>query len=77
LVPADIMPSAPAKCAPATRVCHWEEIQGARVKGRVMSHKIWVCEFPYRTMRRDGPGAECTDCPVFHQMQEQKAREAR
>ena len=72
------MPSAPTKCAPATRVCHWEEIQGARVKGGIADERrLAGLEFPYRTMRRDGPGAECTDCPVFHEMQEQKARQAR
>jgi hypothetical protein len=73
------MPTTPLKSAPRsaqTRTCHWEEIQGARVKGRVSCHKIWICEYPYRTMRRDGPGADCTDCPVWHEMQEQKAREA-
>jgi hypothetical protein len=41
-----------------------------------MSHKIWICQHPYPTMRRDGPGADCTDCPVWQEMQQQKARDA-
>ena len=63
-----------ATCKPA-RVCHWEEIQGARVKGRVTTTKIWICEFPYRTMRRHGPSDDCSDCPVWQAQQEEKARE--
>ena len=71
---ADAMPTTPAKCVPA-KTCRWEEIQGARVKGRVTSTKIWICEYPYRTMRRHGPSDDCTDCPVFHQMKQDKERE--
>jgi hypothetical protein len=68
------MPTTPAKCAPATRACRWEEIQGGRVKGRVTSTKIWICEYPYRTMRRNGPSEDCTDCPVYHALQQEKER---
>ena len=59
----------------ATRTCRWEEIRGARVKGGVISTKIWICEYPYRTMRRNGPSDDCTDCPVYHEVQQQKERE--
>lgn len=24
---------------------------------------VWICEYPYRTVRLTGPGAECADCP--------------
>jgi hypothetical protein len=67
------MPTTPTKCTTA-HTCHWEEIQGARVKGRIASTKVWVCEFPYRTMRRNGPSADCTDCPVFQEQQQEKER---
>jgi hypothetical protein len=64
-----------AKCAPARLKCRWEEIQGARVKGKVMTHKIWICEYPYRTMRRNGPSDDCSDCPVWHEMQDHKTHD--
>ena len=70
------MPTTPAKCTPA-RACRWEEIQGARVKGRVTTTKIWICEYPYRTMRRNGPSDDCSDCPVrqAQQREEERARQ--
>jgi len=64
----------PTHAKPLARTCHWEDIQGARVKGRVMTSRVWVCEYPYRTMRRHGPGEECSDCPVWHEMQLEKER---
>jgi hypothetical protein len=30
---------------------------------------VWVCEYPYRTMRLDGPSRECEDCPVWRERQ--------
>lgn len=30
---------------------------------------VWICEYPYRTMRLDGPNAEdCGDCPLWRAM---------
>jgi hypothetical protein len=28
---------------------------------------VWVCEYPYRTLRRHGPSRECEDCPVWRE----------
>jgi len=67
------MPPTSTACT-ATRTCRWEEIQGGRVKGRVVSTKIWICEYPYRTMRRSGPGEECSDCPVYQAQRQEKER---
>lgn len=64
----------PANCTPA-KACRWEEIQGARVKGRIASTKIWICEYPYRTMRRHGPSEDCTDCPVYQAQLKEKEQQ--
>ena len=39
---------------------------------------VWICEYPYRTMRLSGPSSDCGDCPVWRQMQrEQRASDLR
>ena len=30
---------------------------------------VWICEYPYRTIRVEGPSEDCADCPVWRQMQ--------
>jgi len=30
---------------------------------------VWVCEYPYRTLRLNGPSRECDDCPVWRERQ--------
>jgi hypothetical protein len=30
---------------------------------------VWVCEYPYRTIRMSGPSADCSDCPVWRELQ--------
>jgi hypothetical protein len=30
---------------------------------------VWICEYPYHTMRLVGPSAECEDCPVWQELQ--------
>jgi hypothetical protein len=39
---------------------------------------VWICEYPYRTMRASGPSIECEGCPVWEELQEtrQQARRA-
>jgi hypothetical protein len=33
------------------------------------STAVWICEYPYRTMRAGGPSQEdCGDCPIFKAM---------
>jgi hypothetical protein len=38
---------------------------------------VWICEYPYRTMRAAGPSAECGDCPVWRRLQDQRAAATR
>jgi hypothetical protein len=33
------------------------------------STSVWICEYPYPTMRLSGPSAECGDCPVWAEIQ--------
>jgi hypothetical protein len=28
---------------------------------------VWVCGYPYRTLRLDGPSRDCGDCPVWRE----------
>jgi hypothetical protein len=42
--------------------CHLAHVAGPE---RRSSTAIWICEYPYRTMRASGPSSECGDCPVW------------
>jgi hypothetical protein len=42
-----------------TRQCHWAFVDGPRGTKPV---RVWICEFPYRTIRRDGPDPDCEGC---------------
>jgi hypothetical protein len=55
--------------------CHWTQIDGVRVGGRATSSRVWICEYPYRTMRSEGPGADCADCPIWEARQRDQSRE--
>jgi len=37
---------------------------------------VWVCEYPYRTLRLNGPSRECDDCPVWRERQRAKLEAA-
>lgn len=40
--------------------------------------KVWICEYPYPTMREDGPSEECDGCPIWEEQQrEARAAESR
>lgn len=43
------------------RSCHWEVIQGPRHDGRAPATVVWICEYPYRTIRV-GPSDDCESC---------------
>jgi len=38
---------------------------------------VWICEYPYRTMRMAGPSSECGDCPVWRAMELRRQTGAR
>ena len=37
--------------------------------GQQLSTAVWICEYPYRTMRMEGPSSDCADCPVWFEIQ--------
>jgi hypothetical protein len=37
--------------------------------GQAVSTAVWICEYPYRTIRATGPSEDCSDCPVWRDMQ--------
>ena len=43
--------------------CHLAHLPGPR--GQATHTAVWICEYPYPTMRSSGPSAECGDCPVW------------
>ncbi len=43
--------------------CHWSLISGPARAGRTIQTPVWVCEYPFRTLRPLGPGLDCLDCP--------------
>jgi hypothetical protein len=54
-------PGVPAGSNARDHVCHWDSIPSARnPKIRTV---VWICEYPYRTMRLSGPDEDCEDCP--------------
>jgi hypothetical protein len=46
-------------------LCHWGHIDGPRVDDRATPMTVWICEYPYRTIRLDGPDAGCAGCPLW------------
>jgi hypothetical protein len=53
--------------APSHPVCHLAHIQGPGGQTAVAT-AVWICEYPYRTIRLSGPSPECGDCPVWQEM---------
>jgi hypothetical protein len=47
--------------------CHLSHVSGPSPAAARTA--VWICEYPYRTMRMEGPSSEeCGDCPVFQAM---------
>lgn len=42
--------------------CHLAHVAGPH---RHSTTAIWICEYPYRTMRATGPSSDCGECPVW------------
>ena len=53
--------------------CHLAHIAAPQ---RNSSTAIWICEYPYRTMRATGPSSECGDCPVWQAMLRRRGTDA-
>ena len=48
--------------------CHLSHIPGPGRNGAAQT-PVWICEYPYRTIRVKGPSSEeCGDCPAFRGM---------
>jgi hypothetical protein len=54
-------------------VCHMGHVPGPAA-GHATA--VWICEYPYRTMRLAGPSADCGDCPVWRELEDARARAA-
>ena len=37
--------------------------------GARLGQFVWICEYPYRTMRLEGPSSDCHDCPVWREIE--------
>ncbi len=49
--------------------CHLGHVNRKDSEGHTRSTAVWICEYPYRTMRMEGPSSDCSDCPVWFEMQ--------
>ncbi len=54
-----------------TWICHWGRVNGPRRNGRVQSTVVWICEYPFRTIRTDRP-SDCEGCPVWDALHERE-----
>ena len=52
---------------PTPRPCHLTYVHGSDPSEPATA--VWVCEYPYRTLRLHGPSQECDDCPVWRELQ--------
>jgi hypothetical protein len=55
--------------APEFPKCHLAHVAGPN-SPRVTA--LWICEYPYRTMRATGPSSDCGGCPIWQEMQRQR-----
>ena len=53
--------------------CHWGEIPRPRTTKRSLKTRVWICEYPYRTVRDAGPDCNCDGCPVWAKLEQQRA----
>jgi hypothetical protein len=60
--------------APAYPQCHPGQVSGPDPSGRAALTAVWICEYPYRTIRVVGPSEDCADCPVWRNMQRMRRR---
>ena len=55
------MPSAAVLTSPTQWTCHWGDLTSLNRMGRPTRTRVWICEYPYRTIRTDGP-CDCEQC---------------
>ena len=54
--------------------CHAGQVSRPGPSGEPIETAVWICEYPYRTMRTTGPSSDCSDCPVWCDMQRNRRR---
>jgi hypothetical protein len=42
--------------------CHWDYVPGPHRLGESHRTMMFICEYPYRTMRTTGPCEDCRTC---------------
>ena len=52
--------------------CHLSQVRSPERGGPAVP--VWICEYPYRTMRLTGPSSDCADCPVWQAMEQTRQR---
>lgn len=55
----------PARIEPRPWRCHWSHVNGRSARGQQTRTLVWICEYPYRTMRATGPCSDCEGCPAW------------
>jgi hypothetical protein len=49
--------------------CHLAHVRRPEGRGTTA---VWICEYPYRSMRASGPSSECSGCPIWQAMQRER-----
>jgi hypothetical protein len=68
------MPRASAASYPQCRLAHLPGPTGPGPNTRRTA--VWICEYPYRTVRLEGPSGDCGDCPVWREMERARQESA-
>jgi hypothetical protein len=50
-------------------LCHWERIERGPSRTQNEGSLFWICEYPYRSIRAEGPTEDCAGCPVWEALQ--------
>lgn len=56
--------------------CHMGHTASHGPKGHRAGPSVWICEYPYRTMRLEGPSSDCNGCPVWREIEAARLAEA-
>jgi hypothetical protein len=54
---------------PRAWTCHWAYVHSLSRRGRPIRTRVWICEYPYRTMRAAGPCSDCEHCKLARDVQ--------
>lgn len=54
-------------------MCHWDRVHGPIQQGEPTTAAVWICEYPYRTIRLERPD-DCENCPLQNLMKDAHSR---